>query len=236
MEEKFKDIDEYLRLPSGSFDKIPGYVKQSAKEAIYRVREMERKTLFRPGLYYILLIDMIESTKLIGEVGHEIAKRKIEWFITACVETLGQIRPENFSLFVKDIGDATLFIFSSIDDLLNWIEVAEENFQFFGSSKLFVEHFKDNPDVGGKSLLEINTRKVIHLGEVRYHDKSDPISLAISQIFKIEKSVGKNEIGCTDIVARTIKPYLNDRSLTLVKKDRILIPNDNEESILWLIK
>jgi hypothetical protein len=46
-------LERFLNLPDGGLRNIPIYARVAAVDAIRRVREMEAKTQFRPGLYYI---------------------------------------------------------------------------------------------------------------------------------------------------------------------------------------
>ena len=76
--------------------------------AIAKVRQLEESQLFRPGLYYIALTDLVGSTTASRQLGADLNKRRVEAFITASVEALGQIQLSNYAQFVKEIGDATL--------------------------------------------------------------------------------------------------------------------------------
>jgi class 3 adenylate cyclase len=216
----YDDIDGFLGLPPGSFDHIPEYVKIGCMKAIAKVREMERTSLFRPGLYYILLVDLCGSTKSAEKLGADLNARRIQWFITACVESLGTIQLRNYAQFIKDIGDAALFLFSSIEDIFTWIECADRAFEHFTTEFEFWDELQlDEKRV--EELLpffEIRTRKVLHLGEVQYTGKANPIALAINQACKIEKHFQNAEVGCTDVVARTIHPYSRTKPLTTTQE------------------
>jgi len=51
-------LERYLNLPSGTLRNVPIYARKPAVDAIMKVQEMERTSLFRPGLYYIVLADL----------------------------------------------------------------------------------------------------------------------------------------------------------------------------------
>ena len=53
------EMEDALNLPRGSLQKIPIYARRPAAHAIARVMELERKSIFRPGLYYIVLTDLV---------------------------------------------------------------------------------------------------------------------------------------------------------------------------------
>ena len=80
------------------------------------------------------------------------------------------------------------------------------------------------------------TRKVIHLGEVKYTGQANPVALAINQVFKIEKFFGREEIGCTDVVARTIRPFLNENGYLIERKKTTTLPGEEKPSMVWSIK
>lgn len=44
-------LERYLNFPEGSLRNIPIYARKPAIDAILKVKEMESKNLFRPGLY-----------------------------------------------------------------------------------------------------------------------------------------------------------------------------------------
>src|SRR5438445_5669989 len=121
-------VDSFLGLPKGSFDHIPNYAKQAALSAIAKVRKLEQEHIFRPGLYYIALIDLTASTGASKSLGTDLNQKRVQTFVTACVESLGMMELTSYAQFVKEIGDATLFIFSSFEDLVFWWQQAEEQF------------------------------------------------------------------------------------------------------------
>jgi hypothetical protein len=45
----------------------------------------------------------------------------------------------------------------------------------------------------------LKARRLVHIGEVRYADVNDPLSLAVSQTFKMEKAFSEVKLGCTEM-------------------------------------
>ncbi len=197
--------------------------------AIAKVRQLEESQLFRPGLYYIALTDLVGSTIASRQLGVDLNKRRVETFITASVEALGQIQLSNYAQFVKEIGDATLFIFSSFDDLYNWWKQAAHNYgtyNYFNEGELSVEQ---------ESAFAIRARTVVHLGEVAYSSRSNPVALAVNQVFKIEKMFTAGQLGVTDVVRQAADPSLVAKGLVPVKHQDVILPGRTESSSTWII-
>jgi hypothetical protein len=114
------DVEKFLKLNPGTFDHIPHYAREGALDAIRHVMELEERQLFRPGLYYILLSDLCRSTEASLHLGAELNRLRVETFILNCIEALGSIELENYAMFLREIGDAVLIIFSSFRDILEW--------------------------------------------------------------------------------------------------------------------
>jgi hypothetical protein len=179
---KAEDVDRFLGLPKGSFDHIPNYARQAALEAIANVRRLEEQQLFRPGVYYIVLTDLTASTEASKVLGLELNKKRVETFVTANVEALGQIELTSYAQFLKEIGDATLFIFSSFADVYAWWQQA-----CFLLGSYDDEWRAEICDAKLFSAFSLRAKTVIHLGEVSYITGGNPLCLAINQVFKIEK-------------------------------------------------
>jgi hypothetical protein len=58
--------------------------------------EMERSSLFRPGLYYIVLADLAGNTKFNATYGNAHADIKFQWFHTAAIQSIGEIDFSNY--------------------------------------------------------------------------------------------------------------------------------------------
>jgi hypothetical protein len=73
-----RDAELFLGLSVGAFDHIPIYARTAALEAIAQVRKLERARTLRPGLYYILLVDLSGSTIASRKLGAERSRRRVE--------------------------------------------------------------------------------------------------------------------------------------------------------------
>lgn len=89
-------IERHLNLPIGSMKSIPIYARVPAAEAIKKGMEMEKKSLFRPGLYYIVLADLVGNTKFNAEYGNTEADLRVQWFHTAAIEAVGNVDLSNY--------------------------------------------------------------------------------------------------------------------------------------------
>jgi hypothetical protein len=223
-----RDVERFLGLPRGAFDHIPSYARRPALQAIAKVREMEETNLFRPGLYYIVLADLSGSTESSRVLGKDDNTKRVEWFVTACVEALGQFKVRNYFQFVKEIGDATLFIFSSFEDVLDWSESVELLWESYSD-----EYEPPSGHQHGQEMIDsfrLTGKRVIHLGEVSYIERANPIALAVTQIFKIEKLFGGGDVGCTEVVQRSAHPVVQSRGLTFEKHVTAQLPGDEGQS------
>lgn len=98
-------------------------------------------------------------------------------------------------------------------------------------SLLVDEHLKEQQI----SDFQLKARRLVHVGEITYADINDPLSLAVSQTFKMEKAFSEVKLGCTEIVATTIKPTLKDIGYTLEENKKIVIAGEESESVTFYI-
>ncbi|MEB3047695.1 hypothetical protein [Rhizobium mulingense] len=203
-------LERYIGVPKGALKNIPIYARVGAVDAIVAVREMEKNSLFRPGLYYIVLADLKGNTEFNAKYGDTQGDIRIQWFQTCAIEALGKIKPSNYSAYLKAIGDAALLIFSSFEDVVKWSD------QFTILLKSMSDEYAevceaDDPNIDVDQQIadfELRARRFAHLGEVRFKEASDPICLSVSQTFKIEKLFDREELGCTDAVLSAVRPLL----------------------------
>ena len=237
------EMEKALNLPKGSMKNIPIYARVPAADAIARVMEMERKSLFRPGLYYIVLADLTGNTKFNATYGNAHADIRVQWFHTAVIKAIGEIMPLNYITFSKTIGDASLLIFSSILDVINWSQKLNNNLSGFDQEygMALYENKFDLPEVDEDVIEQqiedftLKARRLVHLGEVRYADQNDPLSLAVSQTFKMEKEFSEIKLGCTEIVANSIRPTLQEIGFKLEENKSIIIAGEEKESMTYYI-
>ncbi|HRF81113.1 MAG TPA: hypothetical protein PL070_13630 [Flavobacteriales bacterium] len=237
-------IEKALDLPEGSLRSIPYYARMDAAKAISKVLEMERKSIFRPGLYYIVLADLVANTSFNEKHGNAYADLRTQWFHTAAIQAVGTIALNNYATFNKTIGDASLLIFSSIKDVIVWSKrfdhiLGDYNTQFQNEAEFGIEGL---PPVPAGKLTELSTdfalraRRLVHAGEVRYAGFNDPLSLAVSQTFKMEKSFTQQHLGCTELVATTVKPELVELGYQLVENAAIKIAGQETETMTYYIQ
>ena len=178
-----REVDLFLGLPKGSFDHIPSYCRAEALDAIRNVRELEERNLFHRGVHYVALMDLSDSTKNAEPLGQKLHEKRVQSFVTGAVAALGQFRPQSYSHFLKQTGDAVLMIFSCFDDLYSWWKQSEENFLFHsGEANRELE-----PKIS--TLFRIRAKTVVHLGEISYQKRKNPISVAAKQMFTTRKKI-----------------------------------------------
>jgi class 3 adenylate cyclase len=222
-------IERFLNLPEGSLRNIPIYARAPAVAAILKVKEMESKSLFRPGLYYVVLADLCGNTAFNAKYGDAEGDVRTQWFHTAAIQSLGEITLRNYVAFNKTIGDASLLIFSCFKDIYDWSE------RFSTTLASMADEYPENMRIRGIeydlseveqriSDFRLRARRLVHLGEVSYNDGSDPLCLAVSQTFKIEKEFSETDLGCTQVVADAIRPKLGELNLELRNNKRVNIP------------
>ena len=159
----------------------PAYAQAEAAQAIEKIRELQMQGLIRNGLFYITLVDLVGSTKYAAEYGNQKSSDRIQYFVTSSLNALIDAEVTNIALFVKEIGDAVLFIFQHFPDILRWRTA-----------------FADRLDILRKfGGVPFEIRTCVHLGEV-FLDGVNPLSLAVSQCFKMEKKVTAGSIVLTE--------------------------------------
>jgi hypothetical protein len=225
------DVDEFLGFEPGTFDHIPHYARYEALDALLHVREMELNHVFRPGLYYTVLSDLCRATEASLVLGNDISKKRIETFILTCVDALGHIETTNYHLFLREIGDAVLMLFSSFNDAYEWW--------------LTMHSWLDGRDgLWGMDLdlsraerkhFKLEARTIIHAGEVTYSGINIPISAAVNQVFKVEKQFKANELGITQHALSCARPVLRSLKLSPRLRCTIKLPGDKAPLGIYLI-
>ncbi len=213
-------LERYCNLPEGALRNIPIYARKPAVDAIIKVKEMEAKSLFRPGLYYIVLADLCANTEFNAKYGDAEGDVRTEWFQTAVIQSLGDLTLRNYVAFSKTVGDAALLIFSSFLDVYDWSQILTSNLESMTCE------YTENMEIRGIEFdseeldqrlddFSMRARRLVHLGEVSYKEGTDPLSLAVSQTFKVEKTFSETDLGCTQPVADAIHPKLGELNLEL---------------------
>ncbi|HEY1922211.1 MAG TPA: hypothetical protein VGG44_05555, partial [Tepidisphaeraceae bacterium] len=213
-------LERYLDLPPESLRNIPIYARKAAVDAIIRVKEMEKSSLFRPGLYYIVLADLCANTAFNAKYGDAEGDVRTEWFQTAAIQSIGEIAIRNYVAFSKTIGDAALLIFSSFHDVFEWSELFTQNLESMTGEypeSLELRNIEFDPASFDERTADfrLRARRLVHLGEVSFKEHTEPLSLAVSQTFKIEKNFSETDLGCTQAVADAISPKLAEIGVKL---------------------
>ena len=234
-------LERFLNLPKGALSNIPIYARKPAVDAIIKVKEMEKASLFRPGLYYIVLVDLCANTAFNAKYGDKEGDIRIQWFHTAVIESIGETPLRNYVAFSKTIGDASLIIFSSFLDVVDWSDRLSSNLSALSDEYMQRAHEKydhlDEPELEALvSAFSLKARRLVHLGEVSYKEDIDPLSLAVSQTFKIEKYFAHTDLGCTQSVAQVIKPKLLEAKLILVENFEVEIPGLSGKVMTYYLK
>jgi len=222
-------VEKYLRIPKGSFDHIPHYARDQALFAIQSVRSMERKRVFRPGLYYIVLSDLCRSTQASARLGHDLNRKRVETFILTCIEALGYFDPRNYFLPIREIGDAVLILFSSFADVHDWWITT--NSLLGGRNHMWRSEIPKNRF----TEFRLESKTVVHVGEVAYSDGNIPVAQAVNEVFKVEKLFRANELGVTDAARLSIAPVLKDLNLRPARRGSVLLPGSRQKTDVYVV-
>ena len=224
---------EYLDFEPGTFDHIPNYAIGEAISALLHVREMEEEHVFRPGLYYTVLSDLCRATKASIVLGNDISRKRIETFILTCVEALGQIETTNYHLFLREIGDAVLMLFSSFEDVYQWWKSMHSRL----AGRNVMWNMELDLSRSEQKHFRLEAKTIIHAGEVAYSGTNIPVSAAINQVFKVEneKQFKTNELGITHHALACARPVLRSLKLRPRLRFNISLPGDKNPLGVYLI-
>ena len=225
------DVDDFLGFEPGTFDHIPHYARFEALDALLHVREMEKKHVFRPGLYYTVLSDLCRATEASLVLGNHISRKRVETFILTCVDALGHIETTNYHLFLREIGDAVLMLFSSFEDAYMWWLTMHSWLN--GRDGMWMAELDLSRTEQRQFRLEAKT--IIHAGEVSYSAGNIPLSAAINQVFKVEKNFKENELGITHHAMLCARPVLRNLKLRPTLRGSVKLPGDKEPLGIYLI-
>jgi hypothetical protein len=226
-----KDVEQFLGFEQGTFDHIPHYCREEALGALLHVREMEKEHVFRPGLYYAVLSDLCRATQASLVLGNDISRKRVETFILTCVDALGHIETTNYHLFLREIGDAVLLLFSSFEDAYLWWRTMHSWLN--GRNGMWTKEL----DLSRSELkqFKLEAKTIIHAGEIAYSGTNIPVSAAINQVFKVEKEFKANELGITHHALACARPVLRTLKLHSRLRCRVTLPGDKEPLGVYLI-
>lgn len=233
-------LERFVGLPKGALTNIPIYARKGAVDAIIKVRQMESESLFRPGLYYIVLADLRKNTAFNAKYGDAEGDVRVEWFQTCVVQSLGEIPHRNYAAYVKAVGDAALLVFSSFEDVVAWSDKLTINLASMTDE--YIENLTDRGvEFEGDELdqrladFAMSARRLVHLGEVRYKNDADPICLAVSQTFKAEKHFDSDDLGCTSAVWSAVRPLLDGLNRKAVENAPIQIVGHDTATMSYYV-
>jgi len=164
-------------------------------------------------------------------LGNEISKKRIETFILTCVDALGRIETTNYHLFLREIGDAALILFSSFDDAYQWWLTMHSWLD--GRNRMWAAELDLRRAEQKHFRLEAKT--IIHAGEVSYSGRNIPISTAINQVFKVEKQFRENELGITHQALLCARPVFRSLKLRSTLRCAVRLPGDKDPIGVYLI-
>ncbi len=236
-----RGLERYLNLPEGGLRNIPIYARAPAVDAIRKVQEMEAKTQFRPGLYYIVLADLRGNTAFNAKYGNAEGDVRVEWFQTAVVQTIGELDIHNYIAFSKTIGDAALLVFSSFADVVAWSTRLTANLSSMAGD------YPENLEIRGIDIddaqleqqvedFDLKARRLVHIGEVAYKENIDPLSLAVSQTFKVEKAFSGDDLGCTQAVLDIAAPLASELGVEfIINTEKVTLAGQTEATPTYYV-
>lgn len=189
------------------------------------VIEVGKKHNLKDGLFYVALIDLAGSTIASSKMSGAEFNDWIKKFIGITRDALN-IKKRNLGVFVKSIGDASLFLFRNFYDVLDWKNKVDE---------LCSQHNEICKKEGKLHLYQYYHKTIIHLSEV-YFDRtnSDTNAFGVHLVFKVEKRFGKNEIGITETVKQIILQEINAGKFRINNADSYSLDESGEYKIpLW---
>lgn len=228
-----KEFTELTGLGTETLELIPIYARPGAASAIRRVQELARQSVLRPGVYYVVLCDLCGSTIALEKLGQELGVARIQGFVLATIQALDKVRLDSVALPLKEAGDAMIFLFTSFKDVLSWWNRLQSELTEMTSEYLH-EH-GDGLEEDEEALFSLTARTVMHLGEVDFPHGANPIALAISQTFKLEKSFGEGELGCSELVRTVAEPLLRELGLTCESRGHAKLSEDTELALWSLV-
>src|SRR5438132_4677860 len=76
----------------------PAYAQDEARIAIEKITELQNQRLLGNGLYYVVLMDLVGSTKYAAEFGNKASIERIEFFILHALQAINHTNVSNISL------------------------------------------------------------------------------------------------------------------------------------------
>jgi class 3 adenylate cyclase len=198
----------------------PAYAEEEAESALDKIIDLQSQGLARSGLYYLVLVDLVGSTKFMAEFGNDAAVDRIEFFITTAVDVIAQVELTNTAIFLKEIGDAVLLIFQCFPDVLKWQIQLEAHLADFA---------------GQSDPRRIQVRTCVHVGDVILRGVN-PIALAVSQLFKFEKEVASGDIALSTPAYSAAWPTLARAYHAFEPQGKVALDGYPEPTMLYRLR
>src|SRR4051794_5541624 len=113
---------------------------------------MEDNQNIPDGIYYIVLADLVGSTKYGVKMGNAALTARIQTFVEASKEAIKNAKmSQNSGRFIKSVGDGVLIAFNHFPDVVQW------QMEFHGALCLAAIHHDP-----------FEARICVHAGELRF--------------------------------------------------------------------
>ena len=101
---------------------LPAYVRKPVMEAAIKIRQLQLTHVLLPGLYYLVLIDLCDSTRDSAFLLPDVNRDKIEQFVRFTGEALASAKTRGYAHFLKEAGDAAFLVFALFKDIVAWAD------------------------------------------------------------------------------------------------------------------
>lgn len=172
------------------------------------------------GLYYVVLVDLADSTNSSFNIDQEDYSKRAKTFI----DFVKSATDQSSGRFVKPSGDAAYLLFTKFYDIIEFVKKLDDSCEDY------------NQDVSSKGKGDkylMRSKKIIHIGEVIFDESQEPNAWAVNVISKIEKYFDAGETGITDAIKQVITPEINSGKITLSTKGTFDVEDQNYHVELW---
>ena len=167
---------------------------------------MESNQEIADGIYYVVLADLVGSTKFGAKWGNAALTARVQTFVDASKKAIENAKmSSNSGRFLKSVGDGVLIAFTHFPDVVQW------HMEFSGTL-----------DLAAIRQERFQTRICVHAGELRFHE-GDTLNLATNQVTKMEKKVGAGDLILSDIAFKLALPSLYPKQCQFKEHGRVRI-------------
>ena len=153
----------------------------------------------RDGVYFLVLMDLVGSTGMMMNLGEVAGIQKILRFTGRLRYLILTKNYEAEARFVKEIGDAGLMAFRKKEDVYR-----------------FLQHWNIENRIGESFPV----RTVVHKGQV-YFDGTNPISIEVSRLFKMEKMAHEGEVLWSESASGQSAQNLSDQGFSFGLRSQV---------------